>query len=99
MWAHSTLNVGTFDHVGRFNPASGQIRLSVWAASTYVWAGSTRTLAAATAAAAAAATTTIIFAAVVVVTVVIIILHANALQLISHYFSAPLCQVRWEVGY
>ena len=36
---------------------------------------------------------------VVVVIVVIIILHANYLQLISHYFSAPLSQVRWEVGY
>ena len=45
MWAGSTRQVGKFDlSCGQLRPC-GQIRLSVWAASTSVWAGSTRTLA------------------------------------------------------
>ena len=29
----------------------------------------------------------------------IIARNVHLLQLISHYFSAPRCEVRWEVGY
>lgn len=40
MWACSTSNVGTFDHVGTFDLQGGHFQPKMWALST-MWANST----------------------------------------------------------